>query len=478
MPLFERRLVAPTDAELADALRQAERAAGATAAERHYRGGPEDFVRAARPLAEGLRVLVDGIWALFAVAWWTDHLGRRHYRLVVAGPEDDGGRQFRAPDGERPALWYVYPERVYRRTREGRAEWLAGCACGACGPPGRLAWMGPCCGPCHDRVEEGAAPLPAAVLGGPPGPVHSLAFAPDGRALAAAKEGRQVEVFDLGGGGARVLVPRGGHPNLAALAFSPDGAALAAGSTEGEVLLYDVATGECRLRSQELGGHVRDVAFSPDGRVLAACSGRQELGVWVATPGGGWECRRHSLVATALAFAPRGDVLALGRPGGRVSLFDPRRWSGRRGFSTGAPAGHDVRLAAFTPDGQTLLTLSGRHPDGDTAFDTPRNFEGRLQAWGRDARELSGYRSELPPFTGAALSPDRAWLAWFVYDQRASPAAVTFWDVAAGRVCGSLEWDADDAVYCLAFSPDGRLLATGGQSGTVKLWPWRELLEA
>jgi hypothetical protein len=63
-----------------------------------------------------------------------------------------------------------------------------------------------------------------------------------------------------------------------------------------------------------------------------------------------------------------------------------------------------------------------------------------------------------------------------IHHPNRSPAEVVFWDVAAWRGAGALEWDSEDAITALAFAPDGETLVTGSQGGAVKLWPWRRLL--
>ncbi len=470
MPLSECRLVAPTDAELLEALLASERVAGRVVGGRPGRAVLEQVARESRRQAEGVRALADGVWALFLVAWWADHLGRRHYRLVTGSPVDDDGLLFRGPVGARPPLWYVYPERVFCRTQGGQAEWLAACACGACGPPEALAWMGTCCGPCHDRAQEGAAPLPPGRFGGTRGPVHALAFTPDGQHLVTATGGRSLQMYDRFSGAGEILAPPGAGGDFTALAVSSARGALAVGSAGGEALTFDQPAHRWR-RAGVFVGPVGGLEFSPDGEALAATAGDTEAALWRRGRGGAWERGKHPAAGTALAFAPAGDVLALGQPGGWVSLLDARRGTALRTFGTRAKGGHDARLMAFSPDGLLLFTLSGPYTGRG-------NFRGLLQAWDRGGREVGGYRAELPPLSLAAFSPDRQWLAWVNYDQQSSPAAVTFWDVGARRVRAALEWNPDDAVYSLAFSPDGRLLAAGGQSGTVKLWPWRELLEA
>ena len=163
------------------------------------------------------------------LVWWSDHRGSKHVR--VRGGDKVNLRTYlsRLDHDERPPLWQVYPERVYR-VKRGDAEpvWLASCACGVTGPPREIAWMGPRCGPCHDRREEGEALQEGRTLLYRGSVVDAVAFAPDGDAVAAvvAKElvmglrrGDEEEVILYGEVTETVHV----QMPLAPLTYSPDG---------------------------------------------------------------------------------------------------------------------------------------------------------------------------------------------------------------------------------------------------------------
>lgn len=110
------------------------------------------------------------------------------------------------------------------------------------------------------------------------GPVHSVAYSPDGGTLAVgcssgSGEGKTaLHLWNLEAGIVQNVETRGtGYPDVFVnLAFSRDGAVLATGDKDGTVTLWDTATG---TRLRELLGHTGDVtalAFSPDGATLAS----------------------------------------------------------------------------------------------------------------------------------------------------------------------------------------------------------------
>ncbi len=461
---FDRLLIAPTEEELERAL--AEAAAGANRGKRGnlLKWPPSKLDNRLVGVAdqhEGYRQWIAGKKAAsdpqpgrversaVALVWWTDHLGRKHLRVVGARGLFRGDQQqaVLSPREPVPPGALVYPGRLLQREGPEQSVLWALCGCGSSGPLNELGWMGPCCGPCHDRREAGDAP--------PVGPRAAL-FVPE------------VDVFDLAWWGAdgQALVWRAAPPKDARVWWPATG--------EVERLPFPAPVN--RLASALRAGLV---AFGVGPRVQVL--GRDGLRKEFAAPGDG--------EASTIAISGDGSLLAVGGAG----LIVWRLVDGWFLLKSRTP----TAVLGFGPDARTLVTLENSHA-----------FVRDLKAGeARPLPEASGVR--LP--NDAALAPDGRWLAvgdWggkvllhrldatlvprqelsskkeggvmtfspdsSVLAYAAQEGRVVFWSVEGPCELGTLRL-LGGRPSALAFSPDGHYLAVGIVGGLL-LWPWRELL--
>ncbi len=319
---------------------------------------------------------------------------------------------------------------------------------------------------------------PLQTLGGHTDLVRRVAFSPDGATLADVSYDGTVRLWRVSDG--QLLRTFGSSTDIfRALAFAPDGATLMAGGSD-IISIWRVGDGAPMRTigaandtspnapggsgSQFFG--IYDLAYAPDGSLIASGMLTGTLYLWGASDG---QLVRKIMVSKnraeevgSVAFSPDGQIVAAGlRDSTGQSAFAAvqlLRVSDGMVRKTLPVKGTEVTGLSFSPDGQTLLAgAASPQVHGDDLVDFWRVRDGVSRQF---------------PLVGAAAAPVFAPDGLTFAVARSSEALVRRLDgTVVHRVTARGE------VVGIAFSPDGRLLATasnqGRQPGTAQIWQLR-----
>jgi WD40 repeat protein len=245
-----------------------------------------------------------------------------------------------------------------------------------------------------------------------------------------------------------------------ALVFSPRGDLLAISADKGVVRLWDVKTRTDRARLQ-CPDWAKPLAFSADGRRLATLTAMKDTQCEVAL----WDVATTRLITKSTAK-------------GRIEL-----WQGRNTLSSGsgfvAVGWYDGRIGLWEAEtGKELLPPIPAHPENVTALAVSpdeslltsggNESDATIKLWEvKTGNEVACLRGHTGRITGLAFSPDGKTLASASGDQ-----TIRLWDVDKKQPVAVLRGHRS-GVVAVAFMPDGKTLASGDVDGEVCFWSTR-----
>lgn len=312
------------------------------------------------------------------------------------------------------------------------------------------------------------------------------AFSPDGTRIAIVLQQTpvgfesEVKVWDIATGKSVLAlpVPLGGAVSTTSVAFSPDGKALAAvgpaSSTRNELHVWDTASGRPRFAIQgPFRWYYVQLAFSPDSTRITCAGGDSRVGLWDAASGKELAMYRgHTANVCAVAFSRDGRQLLSADAVDSVKVWDAHP----RADALVLNPGGVLMYTALSRDAQRIATIVSRPKTGD-----------EVKVWNQAgiqllSLKLSTPRAELFANTDRAEFSRNGDRVAYVTNWSGNPlsdkvqSGLTVWDGAGKELLNLVKEGVGFSFFAVALSPDGKRVAAAVITGNLNTAPGKSMV--
>jgi WD40 repeat protein len=275
--------------------------------------------------------------------------------------------------------------------------------------------------------------------------IWSIAASADGNILVSAGEDLTIRVWDLTTGTCESVF-RAHQQRIWAIAITPDGSQIISGSEDQTIHIWDLQQRKCLKTINGYGNWTRSIAFNLDRHWLIG--GYRDCLIRI------WDLRNQVCVHTlqghtdailVIAVSPNGAYLASGSLDRTIRLWDLQNLSCLQTISATVEGSWSL---VFSPDSQQLIAGCE---------------QAQLQIWDIPTGNLlRNVAIDCPRIQSVAIWNSNQAIAT-VWEN-----TIKIWDLHTGELRHSL--NTQQRTHSIAFSPDGRYLASGSMDTTTKVW--------